>query len=142
MPRHGLSDEAWELLEPLFPDETASRVGHPWNPHRPILDAIFWILMTGAAWRDLPAEYGPWQTVYDRFRRWQRDGTWDVVLQTLQLALKADGRLDGELWCIDGTVVRAARAAGGALKKTSCRGNRKTTPWATRAGDSRARSIS
>jgi len=49
--------------------------GGQWRCHRELLDAMFWKLNTGAGWRDLPERYGPWQSVYDRFRRWEHDGT-------------------------------------------------------------------
>ena len=58
----------------------------------------------------MPARYGPWKTVYDRF-----DGLLDRILERLQAKLNADGPIDAELWCIDGTVVRAARAAARAV---------------------------
>jgi transposase len=45
-----------------------------------VINGILWKLRTGAPWRDLPERYGPWQTCYDRFIRWRRDGTWDRLL--------------------------------------------------------------
>ncbi|SBU94222.1 Putative transposase of IS4/5 family (DUF4096), partial [Streptomyces sp. Ncost-T6T-1] len=52
-------------------------MGRPVRDRRQVLDGILWKLSTGAAWRDLPERYGPWKTVYERFRRWSADGTWD-----------------------------------------------------------------
>jgi transposase len=63
--RHELSDEQYALLEPYLPAN--GRAGHPWRPHRPILNGLFWKLSTGAQWRDIPPTYGPWATIYDRF---------------------------------------------------------------------------
>lgn len=124
MPRHQLTDAEWALLRDLFPEERPAKAGRPWKPHRRLLDAICWVLATGAPWRDLPREYQPWQTAYDRFARWQVDGTWGRIVEHLQAALLEDGRLDLDLWCVDGTLVRAHKAAAGAGKKNPRRGAR------------------
>ena len=90
-----------------------------------MVNGILWALATGAPWRDLPERFGPWQTVYDRFRRWTRQGFWE----RLQVRRQADGRIDWELFFIDGSIVRAHKAAAGAKKKAR-RVSRPTTPWA------------
>lgn len=82
-----------------------------------MLNGIFWRLNTGVPWRDLPDRYGPWQTVYDRFNKLRTSGLLDRILQRLQLRLNQEGLIDSELFCIDGSNVRAARAAAGASKK-------------------------
>ena len=110
--RHELSDEEWALLAPLLPARRTA--GRTFRDHRTVLNGMLWILHTGAPWRDLPERYGPWKTVYDRFRRWAQDGTFDRLLAQLQARLAAADRLDWELWCIDGTSVRAHKAAAGA----------------------------
>ena len=131
--RHELSDEQWKLVEPLL--STPRRTtGRRRRPPREMLNGILWILRTGAPWRDLPERYGPWQTVYQYFTAWRADGTFDRLLGALQVHLDRDGHIDWELFCIDGTNVRAARAAAGASKKTL--GSRPTTRWAARAADS------
>jgi transposase len=87
-----------------------------------ILNAILWVLRTGAPWRDLPERFGPWSTAWSRFRRWTAAGIWARVLATLQRAADAAGELDWGTHFVDGTVVRAhargvaqhaAGAAGG-----------------------------
>ena len=78
-----------------------------------MLNGIFWILHTGAQWRELPERYGPWKTVYGRFRRWSDEGLLDRILQRLQLRLDEEGRIDLDLWLIDGSSVRASRSAAG-----------------------------
>lgn len=118
MARHGMSDQGWEFIKHLLPDTEKPRRGRPWVSHRTVLDAIFWILRTGAPWRDLTAEFGPWETVYGRFRRWSRDGTIDAVFAEIIRRREERGDLDWNLWCLDGTIARAARCAGGAQKKT------------------------
>lgn len=115
--RYELSDRQWERLAPLLPHPTHhGGKGHPWRPHRRLLNAILWVLHTGAPWRDLPERYGPWQTAYDRFNRWRRDGTWAKILTRLLDHLERHGRLGRQLWFVDASVIRATRAAAGAEK--------------------------
>lgn len=117
--RYELNDRQWKRIEHLFPDcFHHGQAGHPWNPHRQLLNGILWRLHSGAPWRDVPLRYGPWQTVYDRFRRWRRDGTWMRILTYLLDHLDKHGRLGRDLWCVDASVIRASRAAGGAEKKS------------------------
>jgi transposase len=73
---------------------------------------------TGSPWRDVPAGYGPWQTVYGLFRRWQRDGTWARVVTGLQVAADAAGRICWQV-SVDSTVCRAHQHAAGARKDGS-----------------------
>lgn len=112
--RHSLNDDQWELIEDIFGE--SAPVGRPRVDRRQIVDGIFWILRTGAPWRDLPEHYGKWGTVYNTFRRWSLDGTIDEILRRLRGAIADVRELDEELWCVDGTVVRAARCAAGAKK--------------------------
>ncbi len=81
-----------------------------------LLNGMLWRLKTGAPWRDLPERYGKWQTVYSRFRRWQRLGVWQRILTTLQREGDAAGELDWTLHFVDGSVVRAHQHAAGAKK--------------------------
>ncbi len=131
MKRHELMDEQWELIEPLVPRSTA-RTGRPPRDRRTVLNGIFWILHTGAPWRDLPERFGPWQTVYHHFAKWRREGVFAEIIEVLQVTLDDRGLIDWDLWCIDGANVRAARAAAGANKKvsTGIPTNRRTTLWA------------
>lgn len=115
MARHDLTDAQWNAIENAFPSSAGKR-GRPWNDHRTTMNGIFWILRTGAPWRDLPERYGPWQSVYDRFARYVKDGTWDKIVQRLQLRLDTEGKIYWDFWCIDGSSVRASRAAAGAQK--------------------------
>ena len=72
--RHDISDEAWSLLESHLPGQ-AGQWGGIANDNRLFINAVFWILRTGAPWRDLPLEYGKWGTVNQRFNRWRAKGT-------------------------------------------------------------------
>ena len=126
MIRHRLTDEQWKLIADLF--GPPKRMGRPPRDRRKIMDGILWILRTGSPWRDLPEALAPWQTAWDLFNRWNQDGTLEKILERLRLKQQ----LDPELWCIDGTIVRAARCASGGGKKT-IRTNHPTTRSAVRA---------
>jgi transposase len=91
-------------------------VGRPpvW-PRRQLIDGIRWRVRTGAPWRDVPARYGPWQTVYGLFRRWQRDGSWARILTRLQAVADAAGAICWQV-SVDSTVCRAHQHAAGARR--------------------------
>ena len=120
MLRHRLTDEQWNLIADVFPEP--ERTGRPPRDRRQVMDGILWILRTGSPWRDLPDAFGPWATVWDLFDTWNHDGTLQAVLDRL----RGQVEIDEELWCIDGTIVRAAKCAAGGGKKT-IRTSRKTT---------------
>ena len=116
MKRHELSDDQWVILSEFFPPRKPTRGGR-WKDDRTMLNGIFWRLNTGAPWRDLPDRYGPWPTVYRRFAALRQAGLLDRILGRLQLRLSEAELLDPDLFCVDGTNVRATRAAAGAAKK-------------------------
>src|SRR6188768_2736330 len=89
--RGELTDTAWAILEPLLPGNGGR--GQQWRDHRQVINGILWKLRTGAPWRDLPERYGPWRTVYARFVRWQKDGTWDRLLAHVQTKSDAIGEV-------------------------------------------------
>jgi transposase len=109
--RHDLTDEEWALLEPLLPAQTPRR-SRPWKDHRTVVNGVLWRTRTGSPWRDLPASYGRWKTVYNRHRRWSADGTWASVLTELQRG--CDVGEDEWVVAVDSTVVRAHHHASGA----------------------------
>ena len=78
-----------------------------------------WLNRTGAPWRDLPEQYGPWQTVATRFYRWRRAGIWDRILADLQQRADVEGKLDWTLDHVDGTMTCAHQHAAGAQKRGS-----------------------
>jgi transposase len=102
----------WAGLEPLLPVD-ASR-GRRWRDHRLVIEAIAWKYRTGAPWRDLPVEFGPWQSAYTRFRRWSADGTWARLLTAVPARADAAGELDWLAVAVDSTVCRAHQHAAGA----------------------------
>src|SRR5512135_2133811 len=80
--RHDLTDEQWARLEPLLPGP--ARQGRRWADHRMVINGVFHRVRVGCPWRDLPVRFGPWQTVYNRHRRWCGDGTWEEILAGLR----------------------------------------------------------
>jgi transposase len=127
-PTYQLSDAQYEQIRPFLPEN--GHQGGQWKDHRLMIDGILWALSDGGRWRNLPDRFGPWQTVYDRFRKWSRQGLWDRILRHLQARKLRAGAIDWSLFCIDGTVVRAHQAAGGAPKKKRRPASRATTRWA------------
>lgn len=132
--RHELTDRQYERIEHLLPQN--GRRGGQWNDHRPLLNGMIWRLRTGVPWRDVPERYGPWQTVYDRFNRWSADGTLLGIAEALFVELDHDGLIDWDLWHIDGSSIRASRAAAGAAEASFKKGlkNRPITPWVDPVG--------
>ncbi|MFB9519813.1 IS5 family transposase [Streptomyces cremeus] len=111
--RHELSDGEWDVLSGLLP---RTETGRPRRDDRVMLNGIVWKLRTGSAWRDVPERYGPWRTLYTRFRRWALDGTFTRMLETVQARKDAAGDIDW-LVSVDSTITRAHQHAAGARKK-------------------------
>jgi hypothetical protein len=80
-----LTDDQWARVSPLLPPQRPP-IGRPPEDHRMILAGMLWIVRTGAAWRELPPTFGPWPTVYSRYRRWRQTGIWQHILETLDPA--------------------------------------------------------
>jgi transposase len=105
-----LRDDQWQRIEPLLPPQHETG-GRPAKPHRPMVEAMIWVLRTGAPWRDLPPAYGPWKSVYTRFSRWSKSGVLHGLLEGLAQERDEEGYL------IDATIVRAHQDASGARKR-------------------------
>ncbi|WP_413777870.1 IS5 family transposase [Streptomyces sp. AM2-3-1] len=114
MSRGDLTDAQWERLEAVLPP--IPKMGRPPRDRRQVFDGIWWRARTGSPWRDLPERYGPWETAYAVFRRWQIDETWARVLKKLQVKADADGIIEWEV-SVDSTVCRAHQHAAGARKR-------------------------
>lgn len=114
MSRTDLTEKQWRQLEPYLPSNP--RHGHVYVEHRHVINGILWRLRTDAPWRDIPSRYGPWQTFYDRFVRWSRNGTWLRLLKVMQAAADEAGLVDWDGAALDATHIKAQRSAGGARK--------------------------
>ena len=104
-----LSDGMWVRIEPLMPVASA-KGGRPFGDHRQVVEAIIWRYRTGSPWRDLPAEFGSWQTVWRRHDQFSKDGTWDAILAAV-LTEAADTDLIDWAVSVDSTVNRAHQHA-------------------------------
>ena len=109
--RMDLTDEQWEVLEPLIPTHLEEKIarGRPWRDPRDVLNGILWILRTGAPWKDLPERYPPYQTCHRRFQRWIEEGVLGSVLGALAEDLEERGEIDLSECYIDGTFVVAKK---------------------------------
>lgn len=106
MHRHALADEQWALLEPVLPKPRRGPAAK--RGDRLFIDAVLCRARTGIPWRDLPERFGPWKSVYNRFRRWARDGHWEAIFRQIQR-----GEVDDVGSIADGSVVRAHQDASG-----------------------------
>ena len=100
-----LTDAQWARISPLMPSSDGKQ-GKPFRDHRQVVEGIIYRYRTGVAWRDVPAEFGPWQTVWKRHRRLAGDGTWDRVLAALVSQADAAGLVNWQV-SVDSTIARA-----------------------------------
>ncbi|MBK6920845.1 MAG: transposase [Deltaproteobacteria bacterium] len=131
MPRHRLTDAQWELIGDLFPTNNFETGRRP-RDRRLMLDAIFWVLRTGAPWRDLPeclAHGRPPGTSSTSGRRTRRSTAYFGDCGASPSARRGPS----ELWCIDGTSIRAARCSSGG-GKDPIRRSQRITLWALPRG--------
>src|SRR5215210_6658867 len=132
--RYMLTDELWRAMRPLVEGAKRHKGGQaPVLPDRAFFEALLYLARTGIPWRDLPAEFGAWDAVYNRFRRWVSSG----ALRRLFEALTADPAF-GEVRrvLIDSTIVRAHQHAAGARRKkkrSGPSGRRRLRRWAAAA---------
>jgi transposase len=108
--RYEIRDEEWERLKDILPPDKLTRQGRPPKSNRLILNAILWILRSGAPWRDLPERFGPWKTVYSRFNKWVKLGVFEKIFKILS----ADP--DMQDLSIDSTSIKVHQHAAGAKK--------------------------
>jgi transposase len=97
------------VIEALLPP-VKGEMGRPATPHRPVVEGIIYRYRAGIPWRDLPGEFGPWQTVWKRHHKWSGDGTWDRVLAEVLADADAAGLVDWKV-SVDSSVVRAHQHA-------------------------------
>ena len=107
MIRRELTNGQWRRIEQLLPGKLGDKGRHG-EDNRLFVDAVLWIARAGAPWRDLPDEFGNWNSVFQRFRRWAKKGVWQRVFNALI------EHPDFEYLIIDSTIVRAHQHAAGA----------------------------
>ena len=120
MIRTVLTDAQWERIAPLLPGKEGDP-GRTGEDNRRFLEGVFWVVRTGAPWRDLPNEFGNWFSVWKRFRRWALKGVFERIFEALS------DEPDLEYALIDGTIIKVHRHATGA------KGGLKVRPSANRA---------
>lgn len=125
-----LTDAQWERIAPLLPSDVG-KPGRRFRDHRQVVEGVVYRYRTGVAWRDLPAEFGPWQTVWKRHARYSRDGTWDNVLTRLIAQADAAGDVDWAV-SIDSTINRTNQHAATLPRTTG--GGHESQESAIRAG--------
>lgn len=125
-----LTDAQWERIAGLLPSSEGC-VGRPFRDHRQVVEGIVYRYRTGIAWRDLPEEFGPWQTVWKRHRRFSLDGTWDRLLTRLLAEADAAGEIDWSV-SVDSTINRAHQHSATLPRHTGGTGELQET--ARRAG--------
>jgi transposase len=109
MARGDLTDDEWSLIDPHLPLGERG----PIPDLRQQFNGVMWRFRTGSSWRDLPAEYGPWSTVYDRFRSWATAGVFEELMQAMIAEAAARGQAGLDLVSVDSTTVRAHHHAAG-----------------------------
>ena len=116
-----LTDEQWSIIQPLIPDppRRPDGKGRPWKDARDVMNAVLWILRTGAPWHDLPDRYPPYQTCHRRFQQWVHSGIFEKILHTLATDLRERGGIDLSECFIDGTFIVAKKGGGKRLERPS-----------------------
>lgn len=109
-----LTDAMWARIEPVLPP-LKGPMGRPMTSHRKAVEGAIYRLRTGVAWRDLPSEFGPWQTIWRRHYRFCLDGTWDRVLSSLQADADAKGEIDWRV-SVDSTIARVHQHGASAAR--------------------------
>jgi len=109
-----LTEEAWQELAVILAKVKHKAGSPPRQSDRMFIEAVLYVARTGIPWRDLPAEFGHWDAVYNRFRRWEKRQVWQQLWHHLQ----TDEFKVAKHLFIDSTIVRAHQHAAGALKKT------------------------
>jgi len=84
-----LTDEQWARIAPILSSQKPA-TGRPAHDHRTILSGLFWVIRTGASWRNIPEEFGPWQTINGRYQHWRNAGIWPQILDALNQSNTTD----------------------------------------------------
>ncbi len=112
MKRHEMPEKKWEKIKGLLPPERKPQGGRPAKDNRVMLNGIIYWLATGVPWRDLPERFGPWQSVYGRFRTWTLIGIWAKILEVL---METD-IVEETTLMLDSTTIKVHQHASGSKK--------------------------
>ena len=104
-----LTDREWEFIKPLLPPKAPT--GRPRADDRRTINAILYVLTTGCKWEDIPKEYGSYSTAWRRLKRWQEEGIWIRIIQSLRDKAYTDGKISLESTSIDSKTVAAKKGA-------------------------------
>lgn len=110
MARFDVTNAEWDLIEPFLP---VAATGPLPRRARDQLNGMLWRFRTGSGWRDVPERYGPWSTIYTRFRAWALAGVFEQLMDGLIAEAAARGQVGLELVSVDSTIVRAHHESAG-----------------------------
>jgi transposase len=129
-----LTDAQWSVIRPFIPEpevlRTSEKGGRPWRDPRDVMNAILWVLRTGAPWADLPRRYPPPQTCHRRFQKWVKEGVLEAVLRGLAEDLRERGQLDLTEAYVDGSHAGAKRGVL-SLEKLAAARRPRSWQWQT-----------
>ncbi len=108
--RYEITDEEWERIKGYFTERAEGQKGRPRAEDRMLLNGILWIAQSGAAWRDLPERYGPWNTVDKHFAQWQESGLFEKILEDLAIDADLQDR------SLDSISIKAHQSSAGAKR--------------------------
>lgn len=109
--RYEITTKEWERIKDKFPPERTGKKGRPRKDNRTMLNGMLWILRSGAQWREMPECYGKWQAVYARFRKWEKDGIFEMIFREL------NPNADMEYISMDSTSIKVHESSNGGVKK-------------------------
>ena len=126
-----LTDKQWAIIKEHIPEDPVRKDGRgrPWSDQREVLEAILWVLRTGAPWRDLPERFPSHQTVHRRFQGWRKAGVIQRILRALARDLRDRGGLDLSECFIDASFSSAKK---GAISSARPSGARESRSWRSR----------
>jgi transposase len=127
MHRHALTDEQWNVVKVALPRQR--RGPDALLGDRSFIDAVIYRARTGIPWRDLPERFGPWKSIYNRFRNWSLAGHWERIFKALRVEVDEEGCI------VDGTSIRAHQDASGG------KGGSKEMRWVVLEVDSPRKSM-
>lgn len=119
-----LTEKQWEVLSKLLPEQNRDKGGRPRANDRKTLNAILWVLRTGAQWKELPRRYGSYVTAWRRLKRWEEDGTWERLWHHLLTVLSREDKLCLEIGMVDGTFAPAKKGGVPLVRRRKAKGQK------------------